>query len=44
MFMDAIGRTLKKTEELAEQERLAKEMGNPFTPPSALGMFSDTTN
>ncbi|KAI5453520.1 hypothetical protein NCC49_005994 [Naganishia albida] len=46
VFMDAIGRTLRKTEELAAQELQAREKGEPFSPPSALewtgpGVFTD---
>ncbi|KAJ9091100.1 hypothetical protein QFC20_007732 [Naganishia adeliensis] len=36
VFLDAIGRTLRKTEELAILEQQAQETGEPFTPPSAL--------
>jgi hypothetical protein len=38
VFLDAIGRTLRKTEEIMEQEREAKAKGEVYMPDSALGM------
>lgn len=46
VFLDAIGRTLKRSQEYAEREREAKSKGETFLPDSALdwtgpGVFTD---
>lgn len=37
MFLDAVGRTLRKTEDIMEEERRAKANGEVYMPDSALG-------
>ncbi|KAJ9122253.1 hypothetical protein QFC22_001673 [Naganishia vaughanmartiniae] len=43
VFLDAIGRTLRKTEEFAKLGNEAKKRGATFTPESALGMLPSST-